>query len=295
MKRLIFSFSSPVPMITNFRIDSVDDYYTPCSKAKNQKPKKVQCSVSEAPAETVLGKGQFGTVVRCVNLQHNYMCALKAVAKSNFPKKYDDAKRKKKFESTLETLQNEVKQLRKLTGHPSIVALYEVLETSTHLYFATEVCKGEELFHAISHYGAFSEADAASVMKDILSAIDFMHSHNVMHRDLKPENILLTIQAERSSISASGSGSGSNRKGKVRKAMCSVKVVDFGLASDEVRSNIQAGTPYYIAPEVLNASETRGTSYGKECDIWSLGVICYIMLCGYPPFYGKFWLGGGGG
>ena len=68
--------------------------------------------------------------------------------------------------------------------------------------------------------------------------------------------------------------------------MCSVKIVDFGLASDEARSSSQAGTPYYIAPEVLNANEKAGTSYGKECDIWSLGVICYIMLCGYPPFYG---------
>ena len=117
------------PMITQTRVDSVDDYYQPCilteTKGKGKR-QLVDCAVSEAPEKAILGKGQFGTVVRCQNKEHKYMCALKAI-------------QKKFFNSTIETLQNEVKQLQKLTGHPSIVALYEVLETSTHLYFATEV------------------------------------------------------------------------------------------------------------------------------------------------------------
>ena len=117
------------PMVTQTRVDSVDDYYQPCilteTKGKGKR-QLVDCAVSEAPEKAILGKGQFGTVVRCQNKEHKYMCALKAI-------------QKKFFNSTIETLQNEVKQLQKLTGHPSIVALYEVLETSTHLYFATEV------------------------------------------------------------------------------------------------------------------------------------------------------------
>ena len=130
------------PMITQTRVDSVDDYYQPCilteTKGKGKR-QLVDCAVSDAPEKAILGKGQFGTVVRCQNKEHKYMCALKAIQKTHYPTKYDDAKKKKRFNSTIETLQNEVKQLQKLTGHPSIVALYEVLETSTHLYFATEV------------------------------------------------------------------------------------------------------------------------------------------------------------
>merc|ERR1712232_1507184 len=139
-------------------------------------------------------------------------------------------------------------------------------------YLVMELCTGGELFDRIieeveKHDGqAFEEAQAASYMSQILGAMCYLHEKKFAHRDIKPENFLL--------------------QNKTKEA--AIKVIDFGLAKQfvpgESKLFTKAGTPYYVAPEVLKS--TKDSGYNEKCDIWSCGVLAYIMLCGYPPFYG---------
>ena len=124
------------------------------------------------------------------------------------------------------------------------------------------ICKGGELFDEIIARGKFTEKDAAILMKQVLSCVNYCHKNNIVHRDLKPENILL----------------------EQNKDFDQIKIIDFGtsLVYDHSKSlDEKLGTPYYIAPEVLNKK------YNEKCDIWSCGVITYIILSGMPPFNGQ--------
>ena len=122
-----------------------------------------------------------------------------------------------------------------------------------------ELCEGGDLFHNIKQSRYFSEAKAAQVIKQVLSAVNYMHKQRVVHRDLKPENILVDKESD------------------------TLKIADFGTAAFLRQTQALTevvGTPYYMAPEVL-----RG-KYDEKCDVWSCGVILYILLCGAPPFNG---------
>jgi len=155
---------------------------------------------------------------------------------------------------------NEINILRSL-DHPNIVKMYEFFEDDKRYYIVTEICKGGELFDEIINRGKFSERDAAILMKQLLMCVNYCHSNNVVHRDLKPENILL----------------------EANKDFDQIKIIDFGtsLTVDPTKTlDEKLGTPYYIAPEVLNKK------YNHKCDIWSSGVISYIVLSGIPPFNG---------
>jgi len=124
-----------------------------------------------------------------------------------------------------------------------------------------ELLSGGELFDRIVAKGSFSEHEAAVCMKEVIGAIKYLHSIGVVHRDLKPENLIYASKAEDAAI----------------------KVTDFGLAKHRKESeemNTACGTPGYVAPEVL-----KNLKYGPAVDMWSLGVILYILLCGFPPFY----------
>mmetsp|Transcript_12904 Transcript_12904/g.32554 ORF Transcript_12904/g.32554 Transcript_12904/m.32554 type:complete len:395 (+) Transcript_12904:2-1186(+) len=147
--------------------------------------------------------------------------------------------------------------------HPNIIKLYETFEDHRNIYLIMELCTGGELFDRIIEAGHFTEGQAASLMQQIVRAIYYMHDNHVCHRDLKPENFLFVT------------------KEAIEKNL--LKIIDFGLSCEfqpEQVLTTKAGTPYYVAPQVLAGK------YDHQSDMWSVGVIMYVMLCGYPPFFG---------
>ncbi|XP_039172720.1 CDPK-related kinase 5 isoform X2 [Eucalyptus grandis] len=163
----------------------------------------------------------------------------------------------------VEDVRREVKILRALSGHTNLVRFYDAFEDPDNVYVVMELCEGGELLDRIlSRGGKYSEDDAKAVVVQILNVVAFCHLQGVVHRDLKPENFLYTLKDENSQL----------------------KAIDFGL-SDFVRPdeklNDIVGSAYYVAPEVLHRS------YSTEADVWSIGVIAYILLCGSRPFWAR--------
>lgn len=197
----------------------------------------------------VLGKGAFSEVVRAEEKESGKQVAIKIIDK-------------KALKGKEEALQNEIDVLRK-ARHPNIVELMELYDDKSRLYLVMELVTGGELFDRIIAKGSYTEKDASILIRQVLEAVDYLHSLGVVHRDLKPENLLYYSRADDSKIMIS----------------------DFGLSKmleddDSDQLGTACGTPGYVAPEVL-----RRKPYGKAVDVWSIGVIAYILLCGYPPFY----------
>ena len=193
-----------------------------------------------------LGQGAFGTVRKAVHKLTQQERAVKILKK----RQQDERK-----------LFLEVNILSKL-AHPNIMEIYEFYEDKANFYIVSEFCKGGELFDKITEKGSFKEAEACPIMLQLVSAICYSHMNNIVHRDLKPENIMLENSNEETPL---------------------IKLIDWGGAryfSKNKKMSTIKGTPYYIAPEVIKEV------YDEKCDIWSLGVILYVLLCGYPPFNG---------
>ncbi|XP_046862647.1 calcium/calmodulin-dependent protein kinase type IV-like [Xenia sp. Carnegie-2017] len=157
-------------------------------------------------------------------------------------------------------IQTEIGILLRLK-HPNIIQLKDLFETNQHLYIILELVKGGELFERVVERGCYTEKDAAVALQELCNAIAYLHENDVVHRDLKPENLLYATERDDSAL----------------------KLADFGLSKmlgNNVIMQTVCGTPGYCAPEVL-----IGKNYGREVDMWAVGVIAYILLCGFEPFY----------
>ncbi|KAA0711750.1 Calcium/calmodulin-dependent protein kinase type 1G [Triplophysa tibetana] len=165
--------------------------------------------------------------------------------------------KKKQLHSS--NLENEIKVLRRIK-HSNVVGLVDFYESRTHYYLVMELVSGGELFDRILDRGVYTEKDASLVIKQVLEAVSYLHQNSIVHRDLKPENLLYYSPEENAKI----------------------MITDFGLSkmSDHDVMSTACGTPGYVAPEVLAQKP-----YSKAVDCWSIGVITYVLLCGYPPFY----------
>eukprot|EP00055_Hartaetosiga_balthica_P018571 m.134796 g.134796 ORF g.134796 m.134796 type:complete len:414 (+) comp9734_c0_seq1:249-1490(+) len=194
-----------------------------------------------------LGTGNFAVVRLAEHRQTKKKYAVKIINKALCAGKED-------------MIETEINVLKKV-DHQYVVGMKECFDTPDKLYLVLDYVSGGELFDRIVEEGHFTEADASRITKQMTEAIQYLHEHEIVHRDLKPENLLFRDKSTASDV----------------------LVTDFGLAkllNDNVALKTACGTPNYVAPEILMQ---RG--YGKQVDVWSLGVILFILLCGYPPFY----------
>jgi serine/threonine protein kinase len=194
-----------------------------------------------------LGSGAFSIVKSGQHKQTGESFAIKIVTKSKLTQEDETA------------LKDEIAVLKELK-HPNIIQLYDVYEERDFYYLVTEQMAGGELFDRIVQKSYYNEKEARDVCKILFEAMAYCHSHKVAHRDLKPENLLLLSSDNDSNI----------------------KIADFGFAKKCPKPQClktQCGTPGYVAPEIL-----EGIPYDTQADMWSLGVIVYILLGGYPPF-----------
>ncbi|KAJ8510328.1 hypothetical protein OPV22_000762 [Ensete ventricosum] len=199
----------------------------------------------------VLGRGEFGVTYLCTDKATGEHLACKSISKKKLRTAVD-----------IEDVRREVEIMKHLPAHPNIVKLKDTYEDDGAVHLVMELCEGGELFDRIVARGHYTERAAAAVTRTIIEVIQVCHKHGVMHRDLKPENFLFGNKKENAPL----------------------KAIDFGLSvffrPGDCFTEI-VGSPYYMAPEVLKRS------YGPEVDVWSAGVILYILLCGVPPFWAE--------
>ncbi|KAI5075389.1 hypothetical protein GOP47_0009937 [Adiantum capillus-veneris] len=198
-----------------------------------------------------LGQGQFGTTFLCIEKITGKKYACKSIAK-----------RKLTSQEDVDDVRREIQIMHHLSGHSNVVTIRGAYEDSNSVHLVMELCSGGELFDRIIERGHYSERKAAQLTRTIVGVVEACHSLGVMHRDLKPENFLFLSKKEDSAL----------------------KTIDFGLSvffkPGEVFHDV-VGSPYYVAPEVLRKQ------YGPAADVWSAGVILYILLSGVPPFWAE--------
>lgn len=198
----------------------------------------------------IIGKGAFGKVYKVFHKKTKQFRAMKTVKKDSINYQDDE-----------HCFLKEIEVLR-LLDHPNILKIFEFYTDDLNYYVMTELIEGGDLYDEIYKMKSIGEKDAALIMMQLLSAVGYMHSKNIVHRDIKPENILLE---------------------NICMDEIMIKLIDFGNSNyfdKTTHLSLKVGTPYYIAPEILKKD------YNHKCDIWSCGVIMYLLLTGGPPFDG---------
>ncbi|CAG8553461.1 28_t:CDS:2, partial [Scutellospora calospora] len=202
-------------------------------------------------SNNVLGVGSFAIVKECTDKETGENYALKIISKKAIKKGKEDM------------LTTELEILKKIQ-HENLIKLHDLYETKEGVFIVTDLARGGELFNQLVLKGSYTEKDAACLVQHILKGVAYLHEHDIVHRDLKPENLLFKDKQEDSIL----------------------MITDFGLSKILTKNDdilmTACGTPGYVAPEVLLQK-----GYNKPVDLWSVGVITYTLLCGYPPFYGE--------
>ena len=195
-----------------------------------------------------IGKGKFGLVKLGINKESKEKVAIKIMTKKNMDK------------SDLELAKVEI-DILKIAQHPNIIKLYDVFENEQHIYIIMEYCSGGDLLSYFeSHNYVLPESKVCEIIHKLSMAVYYLHSYGIVHRDLKPENILMTDS----------------------KLTADIRLLDFGLSKiigNDEKCTEPYGTLTFVAPEVL-----QGKPYDKSVDLWSIGIITFLLLCGYLPF-----------
>jgi len=200
----------------------------------------------------IIGRGHYGIVRECIHRSTRQALAVKSVEKSKIGR--------------LDHLQREVYLLANLK-HDGVIKMVDCYEDAEYVHIITKKYTGGELFDKIvdniSPNGCLSERKAGSIIASLLEAVAYLHENGVVHRDIKPENVLF----------------------ESTKDDAAVKLIDFGLARRHGKGEVPminpVGTAYYMSPEIFKGR------YDRACDIWSIGIVTYVILCGYPPFNGS--------